>query len=45
MQVYGNNEREAYNPNKEARSKAQIFTDRAIYRPGQTVYFKVSIPV
>ncbi|WP_160137536.1 alpha-2-macroglobulin family protein [Chryseobacterium sp. c4a] len=41
MQVYGNNGREDYNPNKEARSKAQIFTDRAIYRPGQTVYFKV----
>ncbi|WP_419494940.1 alpha-2-macroglobulin family protein [Chryseobacterium bernardetii] len=41
MQVYGNNEREAYNPNKEVRSKAQIFTDRAIYRPGQMVYFKV----
>lgn len=41
MQVYGNNVHEDYNPNKEARSKAQIFTDRAIYRPGQTVYFKV----
>ncbi|MFC3756863.1 alpha-2-macroglobulin [Chryseobacterium tructae] len=40
MQVYGSNG-EDYNPNKEARSKAQIFTDRAIYRPGQTVYFKV----
>ncbi|MFP3594789.1 MG2 domain-containing protein, partial [Chryseobacterium sp. SIMBA_038] len=32
---------EDYNPNKESRSKAQIFTDRAIYRPGQMVYFKV----
>ncbi|WP_347216279.1 alpha-2-macroglobulin family protein [Chryseobacterium sp.] len=41
MQVYGNNGREDYNPNKEAQSKAQIFTDRAIYRPGQMVYFKV----
>jgi uncharacterized protein YfaS (alpha-2-macroglobulin family) len=41
MQVYGNNGNENYNPNIEARSKAQIFTDRAIYRPGQTVYFKV----
>ncbi|AZB10884.1 hypothetical protein EG344_19615 [Chryseobacterium sp. G0162] len=41
MQVYGNNNVEDYNPNKEARSKAQIFTDRAIYRPGQMVYFKV----
>ncbi|KMQ68829.1 hypothetical protein ACM39_05965 [Chryseobacterium sp. FH2] len=28
-------------PNKETRTAAQIFTDRAIYRPGQTVYFKV----
>ncbi|REC50362.1 alpha-2-macroglobulin family protein [Chryseobacterium pennipullorum] len=42
MQVYGNNGRaENYNPNKEARTKAQIFTDRGIYRPGQIVYFKV----
>ncbi|MGO4709609.1 MG2 domain-containing protein, partial [Chryseobacterium sp. 2TAF14] len=41
MQIYGNNNREIYNPNKQTRSKAQIFTDRAIYRPGQTVYFKV----
>jgi len=29
------------NSNKEIRTRAQIFTDRAIYRPGQTVYFKV----
>ncbi|WP_419870485.1 alpha-2-macroglobulin family protein [Chryseobacterium sp. CT-SW4] len=41
MQVYGDNNVEDYNPNKETRTKAQIFTDRAIYRPGQTVYFKV----
>ncbi|PIF46451.1 MG2 domain-containing protein [Chryseobacterium sp. 52] len=42
MQVYGNNENaEDYNPNKQPRTKAQVFTDRAIYRPGQTVYFKV----
>ncbi|MCU7617046.1 MG2 domain-containing protein [Chryseobacterium sp. PBS4-4] len=42
MQVYGNRGyEEDYNPNKETRTKAQIFTDRAIYRPGQTVYFKV----
>lgn len=41
MQIYGNNNREIYNPNKQTRTKAQIFTDRAIYRPGQTVYFKV----
>ena len=26
---------------KETRYQAQIFLDRAIYRPGQTVYFKV----
>ncbi|ANF52083.1 hypothetical protein A0O34_16860 [Chryseobacterium glaciei] len=42
MQVYGNDGNPAeYNPNKQTRTKAQIFTDRAIYRPGQTVYFKV----
>ncbi len=41
MQIYGNNNREIYNPNKQTHTKAQIFTDRAIYRPGQTVYFKV----
>lgn len=42
MQVYGNSGNvENYNPNKQNRSLAQIFTDRAIYRPGQTVYFKV----
>ncbi|WP_241485990.1 alpha-2-macroglobulin family protein [Chryseobacterium angstadtii] len=42
MQVYGNNGNvEDYNPNKQTRTKAQIFTDRAIYRPGQVVYFKV----
>ncbi|GAA4154460.1 alpha-2-macroglobulin family protein [Chryseobacterium ginsenosidimutans] len=41
MEVYGN--RVSNNDqNKEVkRSKAQIFMDRAIYRPGQTVYFKV----
>ncbi|MFY1046645.1 alpha-2-macroglobulin family protein [Chryseobacterium sp. GP-SGM7] len=41
MQMYGYNNRGEYNPNKQTRTKAQIFTDRAIYRPGQTVYFKV----
>ncbi|KFF24789.1 alpha-2-macroglobulin family protein [Chryseobacterium vrystaatense] len=42
MQVYGNNgNAEDYNPNNQTRTLAQIFTDRAIYRPGQTVYFKV----
>ena len=41
MEVYGER---GYNSdaNKETKqSKVQIFTDRAIYRPGQTVYFKV----
>lgn len=42
MQVYGNRGFvEDYNPNKQTRSTAQIFIDRGIYRPGQTVYFKV----
>ncbi|MCU7614020.1 MG2 domain-containing protein [Chryseobacterium sp. GMJ5] len=42
LQVYGNNNySEEYNPNQQTKTKAQIFTDRAIYRPGQTVYFKV----
>ncbi|ROI00158.1 alpha-2-macroglobulin family protein [Chryseobacterium daecheongense] len=41
MQMYGDNDYEDYDPNKQLRTKAQIFTDRAIYRPGQTVYFKV----
>ena len=41
MQIYGDDYDVEYNPNKETRTKAQIFTDRAIYRPGQTVYFKV----
>ena len=40
MQLYGYN-RINNNPNKQTRTEAQIFTDRAIYRPGQTVYFKV----
>ncbi|WP_370899258.1 alpha-2-macroglobulin family protein [Chryseobacterium gossypii] len=41
MQVYGNTYEEDYDPNKQNRTAARIFTDRAIYRPGQTVYFKV----
>jgi uncharacterized protein YfaS (alpha-2-macroglobulin family) len=41
MQMYGDRGANYYNPNKETTSKSQIFTDRAIYRPGQTVYFKV----
>nr|WP_317619155.1 alpha-2-macroglobulin family protein [Chryseobacterium foetidum] len=39
MSVYGH-DRNQYNQEKNAK-KAQIFTDRAIYRPGQKVYFKV----
>lgn len=39
IQVYGNN---YFGENKIAdREQAQIYLDRAIYRPGQTVYFKV----
>ncbi|EJL69181.1 alpha-2-macroglobulin family protein [Chryseobacterium populi] len=42
MQVYGNNDNAGrQDPNKQMHTKAQIFTDRAIYRPGQIVYFKV----
>lgn len=45
MQVYGDRGYDPYNRdydlNKLTRSKAQVFTDRATYRPGQTVYFKV----
>ena len=40
MQVYGNQYyNESTTPNEE--NLAQIFLDRAIYRPGQIVYFKV----
>lgn len=43
MEIYGN--RRMVTPVNETRDtkqgKAQIFTDRAIYRPGQTLYFKV----
>ncbi|SFI67815.1 Alpha-2-macroglobulin family protein [Kaistella treverensis] len=39
MQVYGDNYSE---PQKQVQENyAQIFLDRAIYRPGQIVYFKV----
>lgn len=38
FQIYG--ERNSY-IEKPSTTKAQIFLDRAIYRPGQTVYFKV----
>lgn len=42
MEIYGNRPVNTTDQNKDTkRSKAQIFTDRAIYRPGQTVYFKV----
>ena len=40
MQIYGNH---YYNDDyrNQNQNSAQIFLDRAIYRPGQTVYFKV----
>ncbi len=42
INIYGNNFYDrSSNPNKQDRSSSQIFTDRAVYRPGQTVYFKV----
>lgn len=41
MRVYGNNYNVEINADGENLTKTQIFTDRAIYRPGQTVYFKV----
>lgn len=41
MQVYGNNYNDEFDIDDELHTKTQIFTDRAIYRPGQTVYFKV----
>jgi len=40
LQVYGNQYDTDYNQ-KHNVEEAQIFLDRAIYRPGQTVYFKV----
>ena len=40
MQVYGDNYYGESNK-KEQQNLAQIFIDRGIYRPGQTVYFKV----
>ncbi|MBS1549760.1 MAG: hypothetical protein JSS94_07845 [Bacteroidetes bacterium] len=40
MKVYGNRYDDGNQSNKEL-FKAQIFLDRAIYRPGQLVYFKV----
>ena len=39
LQIYGN---QYYNEQKnDFKKQAQIFLDRAIYRPGQTVYYKV----
>lgn len=40
MDVYGNQSNEAVNYEINNLDKAQIFLDRGIYRPGQTVYFK-----
>ncbi|MDQ1161632.1 uncharacterized protein YfaS (alpha-2-macroglobulin family) [Chryseobacterium sp. SORGH_AS 447] len=42
MEVYGERISVGITDSKDKKqSRAQIFTDRAIYRPGQTVYFKV----
>jgi uncharacterized protein YfaS (alpha-2-macroglobulin family) len=41
LHAYGEFDYSDGNLNKQTRTKVQIFTDRAIYRPGQTVYFKV----
>ncbi|WP_294306541.1 alpha-2-macroglobulin family protein [uncultured Chryseobacterium sp.] len=41
MEVYGNTYIDDDVTDNEKRTKTQIFIDRAIYRPGQTVYFKV----
>lgn len=41
MNVYGNRDSVVDRNNETKPTKAQIFMDRAIYRPGQTVYFKV----
>ncbi len=41
FQVYGSQYVAAKNYEYDHLEKAQIFLDRAIYRPGQTVYFKV----
>lgn len=38
FQIYGYER--TYNPSPIETKKVQVFTDRAIYRPGQTVYFK-----
>ncbi len=41
ISFYGNLFPKNKNESEAITSKAQIFTDRKIYRPGQTVYFKV----
>lgn len=41
MDVYGGRVQNIDQNKETKRSKAQVFTDRGIYRPGQTVYFKV----
>lgn len=41
MNIYGQEETEDPNDERAHKTAAQIFTDRAIYRPGQTLYFKV----
>ncbi len=38
LQVYGSR---YFNEGSKNKNKSQIFIDRGIYRPGQTVYFKV----
>lgn len=41
MNVYGGRVQNIDQNKETKRNKSQIFMDRAIYRPGQTVYFKV----
>ncbi len=39
-QFYSNNYRSTENPGDLELKEIRLFTDRAIYRPGQTIYFK-----
>ncbi|WP_299062075.1 carboxypeptidase-like regulatory domain-containing protein [uncultured Polaribacter sp.] len=41
--LYENNSKNYRNSNQEIKIKPFIFTDRSIYRPGQTVYFKAIV--
>ncbi|AZA85320.1 hypothetical protein EG349_00170 [Chryseobacterium shandongense] len=41
MDVYGGRVQDSDQTKETKRSKAQIFMDRGIYRPGQMIYFKV----